>query len=78
MNKPTRPLALEINDATNELVESVEKIAAKYGLPCYIMEPLVSIILYRLQNGKITELNNAEKLYKAKMEEYERETNSND
>lgn len=78
MNKPTRPLALEINDAMGEITASVERIAAKYGLPCYIMELLVADVLTRLQNGKRTEVANAEASYKAKLEEYERETNSND
>lgn len=72
MNKPTRPLALEINDAMGELTASVEQIAAKHGLPCYIMELLVADVLTRLQNGKRTEVANAEASYKSKLEEYER------
>lgn len=76
MNKPTRPLALEINDAMGELTASVEQIAAVHGLPCYIMELLVADVLTRLQNGKRTEVANAEASYKAKLEEYERTMNA--
>ena len=76
MNKPTRPLALEINDATNEITAAVEQIAARHGLPCYLMEPLVSVVLSRLENGRRTEVANAEASYKAKLEEYERTVNA--
>lgn len=76
MNKPTRPIALEINDAMNEITAAVEQIAARHGLPCYIMELLVSDVLNRLQNGKRTEVANAEASYKAKLEEYERTMNA--
>ncbi len=77
MDKPTRPLALEIDDAMNELVASVEQIAARHGLPCYLMEPLVSVVLSRLENGKRKEIDNARTSYETKLAEYERTVNTN-
>lgn len=72
-NKPTRPLALEIDDATRELTASVEQIAAKHGLPCYLMAPLVADILSRLENGKRTEVENARRSYEKKIAEWSKE-----
>lgn len=73
MNTPTRPLALEIDDAMRELTASVEQIAARHGLPCYLMELLVSDILARLQNGKRTELENARRSYEQSLAERSKE-----
>lgn len=69
MNKPIRPLALELDDAMRELTASVEQIASNHGLPCYLMELIVSDILNRLQNGKRTEIENARRSYEQKLAE---------
>ena len=72
MNKPTRPLGLELDDAMKELNSAVEQISVRHELPCYLLELLVSDVLSRLQNGKRTELENARKSYEQKLAEYER------
>ena len=72
-NKPTRPLALEIEDAKKELNASVEQISAKYGLPCYLLELLVSDVLAKLQNGKHVELEKAQRSYEQKLAEWSNE-----
>lgn len=56
-----KPLCLELDEATQELNQAVENISSKHGLPCYLLEYLVSDLLIRLQNGKRKELENAKK-----------------
>lgn len=72
-NKPTRPLALEIEDAKRELNASVEQISAKHGLPCYLLELLVADVLAKLQNGKRIELEKAQHSYEQKLAEWSNE-----
>ena len=60
MNKP---LCLEIDEASKELNSAVEQISKAHGLPCYILELLVSDVLARLQNGKRVEIENAKRSY---------------
>ena len=69
---PARPLALEMDDAEKEINEFIEQTAAKHGLPCYLLEPLVEKTLHRLQNGKRIELEKARQSYEIQVAEYER------
>lgn len=66
MNKP---LCLELEEATNELNQTIERISREHNLPCYLLEPLVSDLLARLQNGKRAELEEARKSYEAQKTE---------
>lgn len=66
MNKP---LCLELEEATNELNQAIEQISANHGLPCYLLEYLVSDVLTRLQNGKRTEIEKARRSYEQKLAE---------
>lgn len=65
------PLALRLEDASNELKATVEDISKKYGLPCYLLTPIVSEVLVRLENGKRVELENARLSYEQKKGEKE-------
>lgn len=69
MNKP---LCLELDEAQNELDSAIEQISKAHGLPCYLLEPLVSNVLSRLQNGKRKELANARLSYERSAQEDER------
>ena len=55
----SKPLAIELEEAAQELNQAVEQISARHGLPCYLLVYLVSDVLTRLQNGKRTELEKA-------------------
>lgn len=68
-NKPTKPLCLELDEAEKELNAMVEQIAAKHGLPCYLLEPIVSDVLNKLQNGKRIEIENAKRSYEQMLAE---------
>lgn len=58
-----KPLCLEIEEATAELNDAIKRIAEAHGLPCYILVPLVSDVLTRLENGKRIEVENAKRSY---------------
>ena len=66
-----KPLCLEIDEAQKELNVAVEQISKAHGLPCYILELLVSDVLTRLQNGKRIEIENAKRSYEQKLAEEE-------
>lgn len=66
MNKP---LCLELEEASKELNQAIEQISATHGLPCYLLELLVSDVLARLQNGKRIEIENARRSYEQKLAE---------
>jgi hypothetical protein len=69
MKTPTRPLCLGLEDAENEITMAIEQASNKHGLPCYLIEPIVSRILTRLQSGKKIELENAKREYEKQLEE---------
>lgn len=58
-----KPLCLELEEANAELNKAVEDISRVHGLPCYLLEYLVSDLLARLQNGKRRELEEARAAY---------------
>ncbi len=58
MNKP---LCLELEEAEKKLNRFVEQLSKDHGLPCYLLEPIVSKVLARLENGKRLELEEAKK-----------------
>lgn len=66
MNKP---LCLELEEASDELNKAVEQISERHGLPCYLLVPLLSDVLNRLQNGKRKEIENARCAYEQKLAE---------
>lgn len=66
-----KPLCLKIDEATKELNSAVEQIATSHGLPCYLLELLVSDMLTRLQNGKRIEIEQARRKYETEKESEE-------
>ena len=71
-----KPLCLEIDEATKELNSAVEQISKAHGLPCYILELLVSDVLARLQNGKRIEIESAKRSYERQLAEEEAQNES--
>ena len=66
MNKP---LCIELEEATQEIAQAVEKASKEHGLPCYLLVPIVEDLLARLHNGKQRELEEARKLCEAQPQE---------
>ena len=51
-----RPLILELNEAKAELVQSVNNALRIRGIPCYLMEPILSDVLAQIREGARNEL----------------------
>ena len=66
MNKP---LCLELEEAERELNTAIENISRVHGLPCYLLEPIVSRLLVTLQSGKRREIEEAKNAFEASKEE---------
>lgn len=66
-----KPLCLEIEEANIELNKAIEDISSRHGLPCYLLVPLVSDLLGRLENGKRREIEDAKVVYEAHKQEKE-------
>lgn len=53
--KEQRPLILEIEDAKQEIIQSVNK-AIQRGLPCYVIDMILSEIYTQVKEGAKNEL----------------------
>lgn len=49
-------LAVRLDGAKKDLDSAIEKISAKYNLPCYLLELLGNDLVARLHNGAQKEL----------------------
>lgn len=55
------PLILALEEAKKELDELIVRLSKEYNLPCYLLVPIVSDLLYRLEDGKRKEIEMARK-----------------
>ena len=55
-NKERKPLILEIDEAKKELIQCVNNIMQEHGLPCYIVDMLMSDIGAQIKEGAKNEL----------------------
>lgn len=55
-NKEHKPLILEIDEAKKELIQCVNNIIQEHGLPCYIVDMLMSDIGTQIKEGAKNEL----------------------
>jgi hypothetical protein len=55
-NKEQKPLILEIDEAKKELTQCVNYIMQEHGLPCYLVDMLLSNIAAQIKEGAKNEL----------------------
>lgn len=55
-NKEHKPLILEIDEAKKELIQCVNNIIQEHGLPCYIVDMLLSDVGAQIKEGAKNEL----------------------
>lgn len=60
-NEIKKPLILEIDEAKNEMVASVNDIIQKHKLPFYIVEMIMSNVYVQIQDAAKSELAMAKK-----------------
>ena len=51
-----KPLIVEIEEAKNELTEAIGNILQKHNLPCYLLEPTMSMLATQIKEGAKSEL----------------------
>lgn len=54
-----RPLILEIDEAKAEIIQCINNAIQGHGLPCYIIELLLSDVMAQIKEGAKTELSMA-------------------
>lgn len=55
-NKIQRPLIVEIEESKTELIQCINNIVQEHGLPCYILDMLLSDIVTQIKDGAKREL----------------------
>ena len=59
MMKDGKELVIALAEAEQAAVSAVNRIMQEYGLPCYLMEPIVDKLHRQLSEGKNQELTAA-------------------
>lgn len=54
-----KPLVIRLNEAKADIVSAINKAIQQDGLPCYLLEPIVSELLTQLRDGARNELQMA-------------------
>ncbi len=68
--KPTKPLALAMEEAEKETIAAVNSIMAKYDLPCYFYEIIFDKVHRKLKDGSEGELHSVSAQYEAELVEH--------
>lgn len=55
----SKPLVLALDEAENELVNTVNELIAKYNIPCYLLELIFDKIHRQLKDGAKKEIVSA-------------------
>ena len=57
MEKNTqKPLIVEIEEAKKEITEAVNNALQNHNLPCYLIEPIISMLAMQIKDGAKSEL----------------------
>ena len=60
-----KPLIVEIEEAKKEITDAVNNAMRAHNLPCYLIEPIISMLAMQIKDGAKSELAMA----KAQMDE---------
>lgn len=63
-----KALVITLTEAEQETVAAVNGIMQKYGLPCFLMEPIMDRVHRQLIDGKASELASAKAEYSKEKE----------
>ena len=70
--KPERPFSLEHADAKNNIGNAITD-AVKRGVPCYLLEEILSGFLHQVRAGAESERKSAREKYEKQLAEYEKQ-----
>lgn len=69
---PARPFALEYEDAKKEIFLAVSTAAKKHNIPYFLLDGIITEVLYQVKDGARDEQTNAEISYRRQLTEYEK------
>lgn len=68
---PARPFRLEYEDAKQEIFLAVSTAAKKHNIPHFLLDGIITEVLYQVKDGARDEKTNAEIVYRRQLAEYE-------
>lgn len=69
---PTRPFRLEFEDAKREIFSAVSTAAERHNIPYFLLDGIITEVLYQIKDGARDEKTNAEMIYQRQLSEYEK------
>ena len=72
MNKPTKPFILGYAEAKNKLISAINDAIQTHGVPCVLLESVLSDALQTIKAGAKSEKENALNAYSEQLAEYEK------
>lgn len=72
MNKPTKPFILEYAEAKNEINTAINNAIQTHGVPCILLESVLSEALQTIKAGAKNEKNNVLNAYNKQLADYEK------
>lgn len=67
---PARPFRLEYEDAKEEIFLAVSTAAKKHNIPYFLLDGIITEVLYQVKDGARDEKTNAEIVYHRQLTEY--------
>ena len=71
MNKPNKPFILGYAEAKNKIISAINDAIQIYGVPCVLLESVLSDALQTIKAGAKDEKANALNTYNEQLAEYE-------
>lgn len=69
---PARPFRLEYEDAKREIFSAVSTAAERHNIPYFLLDGIITEVLYQVKDGARDEKTNAEIIYQKQLSEYEK------
>ena len=66
---PVEPLVLRFAKAKQELINTVDQIEERYGMPAVLLESLLTETLYRVREQSAREIQTANAVYRKQLSE---------
>lgn len=70
---PERPFRLEFEDAKSEIFTSISEIAKRHNIPYFLLDGIITEVLYQVKDGAREESRTAEFIYQKQLEQYREE-----
>lgn len=69
---PSKPFRLEYEEAKQEIFSAVIRSAKTHNIPYFLLDGIITEILYQVKDGARDEKLTAEHIYRTQLDEYEK------